>query len=77
MRHPRVEAHLSVVGVLGGHRRGRLGGELIELGGGDALVDANRDLLRDENLRGVWDGETWAHVSASAFGKRGACTRGR
>ena len=74
MRHPRVESHLSVVGVLGGHGRGRLGGELIELGGGDALVDANRNLLRDENLR---DGGTWAHVSASAFGKRGACTRRR
>ena len=43
----------------------------------DYVESRHRDLLRDENLRGVWDGETWAHVSASAFGKRGACTRRR
>jgi hypothetical protein len=31
--------------VLGGHGRGRLGGELVELAGGDALVHAHRHLL--------------------------------
>ena len=33
------------------HRRGGLRGQLIELGRGDALVDARGDLLGDENLR--------------------------
>jgi len=37
--------------VLGSHRRGGLRGELIELGRGDALVDAHGDLLGDEHLR--------------------------
>ena len=32
------------------HRRGSLRGQLIELGRGDALVDARGDLLGDENL---------------------------
>jgi hypothetical protein len=32
------------------HRRGGLRGQLIELGRGDALVDARGDLLGDENL---------------------------
>jgi len=32
-----------------GHGRGGLGGELIELAGGDALVDPRADLLRDEH----------------------------
>lgn len=38
-----------VVGVGGGHGGGGLGGELVELAGGDALVDAGADLLRDEH----------------------------
>lgn len=38
-----------VVGVGCGHGGGGLGGELVELGGGDAPVDAGADLLRDED----------------------------
>jgi len=35
--------------VGGGHGRGGLGCELVELAGGDALVDPRADLLRDEH----------------------------
>ena len=43
--------YLRVVGVLGGHRRGGLRGELIQLARGDALVDSRGDFLRHEYLR--------------------------
>ena len=43
--------YLRVVGVLGGHRRGGLRGELIQLAGGDALVDSRGDFLCHEYLR--------------------------
>lgn len=44
----------------GGHGGGGLGGELADLGGGDALVDAGAYLLRDE------DGVAVLHAEAVA-----------
>lgn len=44
------KTHHRVVRVRRRHRRGGLRGQLIELGRGDALVDARGDLLGDENL---------------------------
>ena len=41
--------HRGIVRVGGGHGRGGLGCELVELAGGDALVDPRADLLRDEH----------------------------
>ena len=41
--------HRGIVRVGGGHGRGGLGCELVELAGGDALVDPQADLLRDEH----------------------------
>ena len=58
--------------MLGSHGRGGLRGELIEFAGGDALVDTDRDFLRDDNLRVLVRGETWAHVSGCATESVGA-----
>jgi hypothetical protein len=49
VRHSNPRRQRGVVRVGGGHGRGGLGGELIELAGGDALVDPRADLLRDEH----------------------------
>ena len=46
-----ASTYLRVVGVLGGHRRGGLRGEFVELARGDALVDSRGDFLRHEYLR--------------------------
>ena len=50
-RRGAASTYLRVVGVLGGHRRGGLRGELIQLAGGDALVDSRGDFLCHEYLR--------------------------
>lgn len=42
-------AYRGIVGVICGHGGGGLGGELIELAGGDALIDAGTHLLGDEH----------------------------
>lgn len=54
--------HRSVVRVVGGHGGGGLGGELVELAGGDALVDAGADLLRDEDWVAVVAAEAIAQL---------------
>jgi hypothetical protein len=46
----RENTHQRIVRVRRGHGGGRLGGELVQLGGRDAAVDAGRHLLRDEHL---------------------------
>ena len=54
--------HRCVVGVRGGHSSGGLGGELADLVGGDALVDASADLLCDEDGVAVLRAEAVAEL---------------
>ena len=54
--------HRCIVGVRGGHGSGGLGGELADLVGGDALVDASADLLCDEDGVAVLRAEAVAEL---------------
>ena len=60
--------------MLGSHGRGGLRGELIEFAGGDALVDTDRDFLRDDNLRVLVRGDVGTRERL-CDGKRGCRAR--
>ena len=70
--HGDARGEASGVGVLRREERGSLGSEVVELDGGDAVVDAGHHLLRDHHRIDV----LWVEAIAELLDARGDLVKG-